>query len=178
MICIWISHLILGASVADLSVDGFNQNWEILIDWLPEEIIWRIEGIPTTSINVGPDYRMGLRMEGNNYSVSKMYKNLTQNEDMVATDDWKKIWKLKVMERIQYFVWKMQHDGLLTNQKKARMGLGSAICGRFGNVEEDIMHVLQDYLSAIKLGNVVLLSNNGLLFFFLQGIGWTGSTLI
>ncbi|XP_058775722.1 uncharacterized protein LOC131649997 [Vicia villosa] len=59
----------------------------------------------------------------------------------------------------------MEHDGLLTNQKKARMGLGSAMCRRCGNIEEDTLHVLRDCPSINKLWNAANLANNNMLFF-------------
>jgi hypothetical protein len=55
---------------------------------------------------------------------SDMDHALCRIEDMDIDDSWKKIWKLKVPERVRMFVWWMHHERILTNFHKSRMGLG------------------------------------------------------
>jgi ribonuclease HI len=130
--------------VADL-VDA-NGDWrqELLAEWLPSRILNKIQSIPPPDDGAGADVRYCLEDAHGNFSISAMYHVLCNFEEDEAAMVWNKIWKLQVPERVRVFVWMMHHDRLLTNHRKSRMGLGSAMCSYCGDQCETILHVLRD----------------------------------
>lgn len=56
---------------------------------------------------------------------------------------WKRIWRLRVQQRVHVFIWMVAHDRILTNYRRWRCGLsGSSACTRCQGVTEDVLHVL------------------------------------
>jgi hypothetical protein len=73
-----------------------------------------------------------------------MYNVLCDIDNGYKDDIWKYMWKLQVTERVKYFMWLVCHDRILTNSRRARMGLCHAMCSFCGNVEETCLHALRD----------------------------------
>lgn len=94
-----------------------------------------------------------------------MYQFLAKDGDVSDPVCWRDVWKINAMERVRHFVWLLHHDGLLTNMKKSRMGLGSTMCRRCGVMEEDALHVLRDCPRAVDLWRPTVSANNhGVIF--------------
>ncbi|GAU43243.1 hypothetical protein TSUD_241340 [Trifolium subterraneum] len=139
-----VPEALQNAKVADLVNNDDEWNWELLRDWLPEDIMHRIAAISPPSDDGGNDCRR-LNMKANGgISVSSMYKHLCNFDVNDDVNDWKDIWRLKVPERVRTFIWLMRHNRLLTNEKKHKMGLGSAMCDYCGSIIEDTLHALRD----------------------------------
>lgn len=49
---------------------------------------------------------------------------MVMHDEEDINDVWKKIWQLKVQERVKSFVWMFGHDRLLTNFQKSMKGMG------------------------------------------------------
>lgn len=62
------------------------------------------------------------------------------------------------------FIWLLRHDGLLTNKKKQIMNLGSGMCKRCGDVEEDALHVLWDFPTVVGLWLAAVCTNKHAIF--------------
>ncbi|PNY01766.1 ribonuclease H [Trifolium pratense] len=74
------------------------------------------------------------------------------------TNDWDKVWKIEVPERIPSFVWLIKHDRLLTRYRLNYVHIGEPYCYRCGNVMETTLRVLRDcplamviWLNAVNL---------------------------
>lgn len=78
---------------------------------------------------------------------------------------WSMIWKLLVPERVRSFLWLVQHERLLTNLRKSRMGLGSQFCNHCNAVSECILHVLRDCPHAKTVWSHLLKHDGRGLFF-------------
>lgn len=59
----------------------------------------------------------------------------------------------------------LMHDGLLTNSKKKRFGIGSAMCSFCRYVKEDTLHVLRDFSRAMALWMTAVHANMRFIFF-------------
>ncbi|KAI5425405.1 hypothetical protein KIW84_031275 [Lathyrus oleraceus] len=89
----------------------------------------------------------------------------TKDGDVSDPVCWRDVWKINAMERVRHFVWLLHHDGLLTNMKKSRMGLGSTMCRPCGVMEEDALHVFRDCPRAVDLWRPTVSANNhGVIF--------------
>jgi hypothetical protein len=113
-------------------------------NFLPPEVLHRIEVVPPLDMNSGPDVKCCLDKEHGNLSIASMYQALCDFEDDHNESIWSNIWKLRVPERVRYFVWLMNHNRLLTNYNKSKMGLGNASCSLCGCVAETLLHVMRD----------------------------------
>lgn len=69
---------------------------------------------------------------------------MMQVENNSVDHGWKKIWRLRVLERVKTFVWLLKHGRLLTNHSKSRKGLGAAACKLCGHTNESTLHVFRD----------------------------------
>jgi hypothetical protein len=47
------------------------------------------------------------------FMISDIYNTLCGFNEEDYDIDWKRIWKLKVLERVRYFVWLMKHGRIL-----------------------------------------------------------------
>jgi hypothetical protein len=74
--------------------------------------------------------------------LTHMYSVLCGFDNYHETRNWKCIWKLQVTERVKCHIWLVSHDRLLTNSRKAMMGLCHAMCTSCGNMEETIVYML------------------------------------
>lgn len=63
---------------------------------------------------------------------------------------------MRSTERVRVFGWRMLHNRLLTNARKARWGLGSANCPRCTGLEESVIHVLRDCTAAVGVWHHLL----------------------
>jgi ribonuclease HI len=77
-----------------------------------------------------------------------------QNE--VPDSLWKKIWRLKVPERVRFLMWMVIHNRLLTDSLKSKMGLRHAMCEFCGDQEETTLHVMRDCPKAMNIWNYVV----------------------
>ncbi|KAA3475772.1 non-LTR retroelement reverse transcriptase-like [Gossypium australe] len=79
------------------------------------------------------------------FTFRSAYELLSRNNNTDADMSWKAIWKLKVPERICTFLWLVLHGRIMTNERRARMGLAStAQCERCTTLSEDMLHLLRD----------------------------------
>jgi hypothetical protein len=68
-------------------------------------------------------------------------------QNIAANLTWKHIWKLDVPERIRYFAWQVAHGRLPTNKMISRWANNVPYCSHCTNVEESILHVINERLS-------------------------------
>ncbi|KAI5416653.1 hypothetical protein KIW84_041617 [Lathyrus oleraceus] len=149
----------------DIRNDETGWNWEALEHWLPQEMIQRMATIMPPSTNAGPYIRVGIGQDGKSFSVGTMYGLLDDYGEGTSSETWRNIWKIQAIERVRHFLLIVQHDRLLTNSRRHRMCLGSAMCPFCNNVEEDALHVLRDSSHVAAIWMATVHTNNRLSFF-------------
>ncbi|KAI5428100.1 hypothetical protein KIW84_033197 [Lathyrus oleraceus] len=86
------------------------------------------------------DVRMWGGSANGNFSTATMYDNLTNTGGQDIK--WKKIWRIKVPERIRMFIWIMHWNALKTNQFVAQRHLRDPDCTECRGKDESQIHVL------------------------------------
>jgi len=163
-----IPQELIGAKVADLTDVDDNWNWSMLEQWLPASVLQKIQAITTPDLANGEDT---LNWPGDRhgiFSVAAAYHRLCNFTDAAPVVDWKRIWKLKLLERVRCFMWTFCHNRLLTNYRKSKMGIGSPMCDVCANTIEDELHVLRDCPKAMALW-ISVVHNGARNDFFLGG---------
>ncbi|PNX60889.1 ribonuclease H [Trifolium pratense] len=93
-------------------------------------------------------------------SLLPVCQNLCGIHDEDGDSVWRKVWHLKVPERVRTLVWMTVHNRLLTNSLKSEMGLSHALCDSCGDVEETTLHVMRDCPRAKNIWNCVIPSKD------------------
>jgi hypothetical protein len=149
------SHL-QGIKVKELVDRDGGWKWHMLQDWLPTNIQHKIAAILPPHIENGCDQRCSVGGINNGFSIKIMYKNLCGLHKEDADPTWSKMWKLLVPERVKTFMWLIIHNRILTNEFKARMGLGNAVCSYCSSTAETMIHVLRDCSVAMEFWNNIV----------------------
>ncbi|KAK8601023.1 hypothetical protein V6N12_050868 [Hibiscus sabdariffa] len=104
------------------------------------------------------DDRPQLRWETNfQFSTRSAYAFLNRKIDSRQSTTWKKVWQLKVPQRVKVFAWLPLHERLLTNLERVRWhSAESGLCEICKSGREDIEHVLRSYIAANWRGKWVL----------------------
>ncbi|MCH81151.1 putative non-LTR retroelement reverse transcriptase, partial [Trifolium medium] len=157
---------LLHARVRDLVDNDGMWNWNLLNGWLPDNILKRINAILPPHEEKGSDFQLGTGTHNNKFSIASMYEILCEFNKLDDEKVWLDIWKLRITERNRYFMWLVKHNRLLTNQVKARMGLGNAVCDFCGE-EETSLHVLRD--CGLSMGVWLAIIPNNLRDIFFEG---------
>ncbi|PNX97917.1 ribonuclease H [Trifolium pratense] len=133
-----------GARVCDLVGNDGYWNWNMLQDWMPANLRYKLAAILPPNAENGKDELAGMGGNCVSFSVSSMYQKLRDFNMDEEDPIWRNIWKLQVPERVRSFVWRVKWERLLTNSLKHRMGLTSAVCCFCGMADETILHALRD----------------------------------
>ncbi|KAJ1393197.1 Reverse transcriptase zinc-binding domain [Sesbania bispinosa] len=126
--------------------DGSHWILEHLYTVLPEEVRSIILQSQGPSNSLLPDDWFWLCEVNGIFSVSSCYKWLVHRLRALPTEDsvWKKVWSLKLPEKLKFFVWQCFHDALPTNQKHSACHLSpSPSCPRCLAPVEDLTHCLR-----------------------------------
>lgn len=151
--------------VVDFTSEDGEWNWEILSRWLSENLLCIIVSMLPPSTKECLDTRAGISVNCSKFSVGAMYNLLDEDDNHRKDDRWIEIWKFQNSERIQSFIWMLNHDGLLTNSGKNGTGLMSIICNFYGDVEVYALHVLRDCPLTMDLWLSEVHTNMRFLFF-------------
>ncbi|KAK2394949.1 hypothetical protein QL285_056723 [Trifolium repens] len=130
--------------VRDLLDERGTWNWQLMLDWMPSNIINKIAAVPVPSDENGCDQHACFGGNNVNFSVTVMYEQLCHLDRQNSDTVWRSVWKLHVTERVRCFIWLLLHDRLLTNHRKSMMGISHGMCCYCGNIVETSLHVLRD----------------------------------
>ncbi|GAU47106.1 hypothetical protein TSUD_403390 [Trifolium subterraneum] len=130
--------------VADLVTDDGQWNWSLLGSWIPSNLCQKIAAIYPPHMDNGRDERIGAGGSKNDFSIAVMYNTMCGFREEDVDPIWRRIWKIKVLERVRTFIWMVKHTRLLTNSLKSVMGLCHAMCSYCGDVEETTLHAMRD----------------------------------
>lgn len=147
------------AKVKDLVGNNGDCQWQKMNHWLPEDLLQKIKAILPPRRECGEDIFMYASFGSDNFSIKSNYDSIRPISNHADDIQWWKIWKLKVQERVHYFVWLMSHDRLLTNYDKSLKGLGGADCKSCGSAMEKTLHALRVCPSVYNFWVMVVASN-------------------
>lgn len=88
-----------------------------------------------------------------------MYGPLTSHNEVAVDQDWAKIWRIDISERVRSFLWLLKHNRLLNFFNKSLKGLGYAACIMCGSVREDALHVFRDYTRGRQVWSNIVSDN-------------------
>ncbi|CAN1128972.1 Putative ribonuclease H protein At1g65750 [Linum perenne] len=79
------------------------------------------------------------------FSIRSAYELLTRPINPKPEASWDLVWKWKGPARVQFFLWLVAHEKLLTNlERKRRLLCNDSGCARCGQPEESVLHVVRD----------------------------------
>lgn len=102
-------------------------NWKLdtISGLFPDDVINRIHSLLPPNRGTEEDKRMWPSNSLGEFTISSAYTLLAQTSNPPDVNLWKIIWELHVPVRICTFIWMVAHERILTNKRKARMGLGN-----------------------------------------------------
>lgn len=139
-----------------------------MIDWLPSEIQIKIKYILPPHQELGADMNLCPGDVFGNFTVASTYSLLCDHASMDRNDNWKRIWRLGVPERVKSFLWLVLHGSLITKERKNKIHLRTPYCIHCREQIETKQHVLIDCSQALATWlNVVPTSMRRFFYFFL-----------
>jgi hypothetical protein len=90
-------------------------------DWLPQKIVQRIIAIVPPSRDGGDDLRRWPGDMKGEFTVSAAYHLLLSTNYINNHDIWNQIWRVRVQERVKFFIWIVLHERLMTNFQKSKI---------------------------------------------------------
>ncbi|CAN1173012.1 Putative ribonuclease H protein At1g65750 [Linum perenne] len=93
----------------------------------------------------GPDtWTWGSECNGR-FTIRSAYEIITKPINQRLDTAWELVWKWSGPSRVQYFLWLVAHEKLLTNLERKRRHLSAdATCSRCTGNEESVLHVVRD----------------------------------
>lgn len=130
--------------------------------YYPKTILDKIRAIspPIIYDSIEDSYIWG-GIESGIFSISSMYSYLSHNSDDAPSLHWDIMWKLQVPERIKSFVWKVFHNGILTDMYLNRLQLRNKVCDVCVDHLETILDALRDCLVANGVIWSVMITSSG-----------------
>jgi ribonuclease HI len=166
-----------GFKVKDLVDQHGGWNWSLFHEWLPKDIQNKIAAILPPNMENGQDERCSVGGNKKGFAISIMYQNLCGFNKEAVDPNWSRIWKIAAPERVKTFLWLVLHNRLLTNDCKAKMGLGHAMCEYCHNNAETVIHVLRDCPIAMNFWNHALPVDRRGIFYFSDTCHWIESNI-
>ncbi|KAK2435125.1 hypothetical protein QL285_020204 [Trifolium repens] len=112
--------------------------------WVTLHIKAKIAALLPPGSNMGDDQQVCKENAMGIFSISEMYHALCDFDMNSTASVWHHIWRLKVPGRVRAFILLVNHDRLLTNDRKNRMGLSTDMCDYCRNSKETTLHALRD----------------------------------
>lgn len=120
-------------------------NWNNLAYWLSANMLNQITYILPPHENHVPNVRAGFADGSKDFAVPNMHIILNDTQNALIDSQWKKLWKMRVPNRVHFFIWQLWYDKILTNMNKSNMALGSPMRRLCRNIEEDSLHIFRDF---------------------------------
>ncbi|CAN1173011.1 Putative ribonuclease H protein At1g65750 [Linum perenne] len=122
-------------------------NWDLprLRLHLDDEAIKDVIGMLPPHADRGPDtWTWGSECNGR-FTIRSAYEIITKPINQRLDTAWELVWKWSGPSRVQYFLWLVAHEKLLTNLERKRRHLSAdATCSRCTGNEESVLHVVRD----------------------------------
>lgn len=126
-----------------VSMDGYRVSDQIT-QLVPHDILRKIYDMPQ-SLEVADADECLWKPEGKGrFSTASTYKWLFAAREDDNARVWRKIWKLKVPERVRVFMWHVMHRRLLTRNIKSKWDWEDSQCKICHRAPEEILHAQRD----------------------------------
>lgn len=106
-------------------------NWSKLSMELPTEVLIEIKAMPFSCISHKKDMLIWAASSNGEFNLSSAYNLANKLPDPSITFNGKWIWKMKVLPKIQSFIWMCYHNSIATRDCLAKRGIQvSSTCPR------------------------------------------------
>ncbi|KAF7827295.1 putative ribonuclease H protein At1g65750 family [Senna tora] len=168
-----VSQSELQEVVADYITPSGGWDWDRFEYRLPDQVCAKITAIqPPSSFFLSDQVAWKYTNDGR-FSVKTAYQELAGNQGAHSDVFSKKVWRLRVPQRVRSCLWLCGHNKLLTNAERVRRGMtGVASCSRCGGVYEDVIHAISDCPKAKHLWMRLVRSAHWPEFFSTDLQGW------
>jgi len=148
-----LSQLVLSeipTQIKDLPVSDFwdDENgwkWDLFSELLPEETL---KAIASYTVTVGDENNDEFIWDGSahgGFSVKSALAIIRNEAPETNEGLWRLIWRLKIPQRMRFFIWLVAHDRLMTNSHRVKRRLATdPNCRICIHEEEDSLHILRD----------------------------------
>ncbi|KAL7211807.1 hypothetical protein ACSBR2_014628 [Camellia fascicularis] len=135
-----IDNTVMVNSVLD---DEGNWDTNILFNLVSQQDLNEILKIYRPRFVTFPDAPTWVPSHTGNFTSASTFNFITDSD--LTNRDWKWIWKIKIPQKLRFFLWLILKGRLLTNQLRLVKHLApSDICPRCGQHREDMKHLLRD----------------------------------
>ncbi|KAF7843890.1 putative ribonuclease H protein [Senna tora] len=140
-----IPNELLNAKVSDLVTPSGDWDWQPFDYLLLDYARWRIAAIFPPSNGMGQDRVAWKYSKDGGFNVKTAYQSIvgvdTGTEDIFL----RKVWCLRVPQRVKSFLWICGHNKLLTNVERVKRGMTDlSFCMRCNRSCEDSLHAIRD----------------------------------
>ncbi|KAK7259573.1 hypothetical protein RIF29_25182 [Crotalaria pallida] len=112
------------------------------------------------------------------FSIKSANNVLVREKDIVVVPiQWELLWKWPGPERYKFHIWKLEHDRLLTNERKSTWGLRQSDCPFCIGVAETSLHAMRDCAKATQLWNQIIAPSDYNKFYSMDLFSWIRSNL-
>ena len=112
---------------------------------LPTEVLMEVQAMPCSCISNKKDRLIWAASSNGEFNLPSAYNLAIKPPDPSNTFNGKWIWKMKVLPKIQSFVWMCYHNSIATHDCLAKRGiLVNLTCPCCFQADESIIHSLQD----------------------------------
>ena len=128
--------------VRDIALlDGWD--WEKLSMVLPTKICLEIQAMPRSHVANEDDRIIWDASFNGEFNLNSAYTLANGEAPQFFNGKWS--WKLKVLPRIQFFIWMCLHNSIATQERLVSRGLQmSLLCPLCNSYPETIVHLLRD----------------------------------
>ncbi|CAK8565457.1 unnamed protein product [Lathyrus sativus] len=127
---------------------GLYLNSMMIEDIEDHNSLQKLKVIPPLSYNSEiKNVRLWSDTAGGTFLIALMYTHLSSVDINKVTDvslEWKFLWKIKIPECIRFFIWKMCHNRLPTNQVLGHLQIWDRYFDYYRQHEESSFHALHD----------------------------------
>ncbi|XP_056697578.1 uncharacterized protein [Spinacia oleracea] len=142
----------LDMAVKDMWDNNVGWKTDIFADYLPANILQIIESFELQEDPEAIDTVYWNGSASGGFTIKSALQLIRNDEEEDTPNPWKHIWKLKLPQRLRFFLWLVFRDRLMSNKNRVLRGLTQdASCKVCGALEEDVEHILRKCPAAISL---------------------------
>lgn len=129
-----------------------NGEWDLstLQHLFPSEKIDEIRAVPCALIPDCTDSSFWGASPSGRFTVSSAYKLLSSDTKKNSSPNYEWIWRLRLPERVRFFIWLLLQNKLNTNELRMKKGMcSSANCSACNDSLESAEHIFRSFPYAL-----------------------------
>ena len=140
-------------------VPNVGWNWDILNSLLPTDVLLYFQSITLVDDMSCLDGFAWKHSSSGLYTVKSGFDTF-YSEVSGSNMDWQGLWKVRVPQRIQVFLWEVAHEKIMVNvQRRKREFIDYDLCPLCGVASESVLHALRDCQHVKQIWNSLLPTN-------------------